>query len=180
MYDEKEKREDKLNPFASDLRPKEEVLWFSVPKQPRLGFWYQAILYLVVLAVIGGIIGFSVISDTSLRPQEQMNIVGLVVGGVGAIMLVILLIQGLYRLFTRNRPAERAYAVTNERLLYRDKKNVASIPLEHLPSVSLFLGDGNKGTFSFGALFPMWPDVDDAIRIKHLIDDAQKKRMQRL
>lgn len=180
MYEEKEKTKGQTHPFASELRPKEEVLWFSVPKQPGAGFWTQAALYLVVLAVIGGIMGFSVISDTSLQPQEQINIVALVVGGTAVVMVIIILIRGVYALFTRNRPPERAYAVTNERLLYRNYKNVSSIPLEHLPPVSLFLGDGNKGTFSFGALFPMWPDVEDAIRIKHLIDDAQKKRMQKI
>jgi hypothetical protein len=137
-------------------------------------------MYLVVIVIVGGIIGYSVMSDKSLRPEEQMNIVVIAVGATAGIIVFVAIIRGLYKLFTRNRPPERAYAITNQRLLYRNRKNVSALPLEHVPSVSLFLGDGGKGTFSFGAMFPMWPDVDDAIRIKHLIDDAQKKRMQRL
>jgi hypothetical protein len=179
MYEEKEKN-GKPHPFAGQLRPTEEVLWLSVPSQPGSSFLYQAGLYGVMLLVVAGIIGFSVLSDKSLKTEEQIKIVSLAVGATAVVIVVILLVRGLYGLLTRNRPPERAYAVTNERLLYRNKKNVSSIPLEHVPSVSLFLGDGDKGTFSFGALFPMWPDVEDAIRIKHLIDDAQKKRMQKL
>lgn len=180
MYEEQEKAKGQQNPFADQIRPTEQVLWLFAPTQPRLSFLYEFFLYLIILAVIGGIIAYSVSTDRSLDEQERIDIIMVVVGGTAAAMAVIAVIRGLYRLVTRNRLPELAYAVTNERLLYRNKKNVSSIPLEHVPSVSLFLGDGSKGTFSFGALFPMWPDVEDAIRVKHLIDDAQKKRMQKL
>ncbi len=179
MYEEQEKAKGQKNPFADEIRPTEQVLWLFAPAQAGISFLYEFFLYLFILAVVGGVIAYSVTTDRSLDQQEQIEIITVVVGATAAIIVVIALIRGLYRLVTRNRLPERAYAVTSERLLYRNKKNVSSIPLEHVPSVSLFLGDGNKGTFSFGALFPMWPDVDDAIRIKHLIDEAQKKRMQK-
>jgi len=170
-----EKSKGKTHPFAGHLRPAEEVLWLSSPAQP--GAWNQLLILGGIIAVVAVSVGIGVMTDNDLNTDDRVKIVAVLGGGSLALAVLYLLIRGVIKLFTRNRPPERAYAITNERLLYRNKKDVSSIPLEKLPSISLFLGDGTKGTFSFGALFPMWPDVEDAIHIKHLIDDAQKKRI---
>src|SRR5688572_15592042 len=142
MYEEKAKNE--THPFVNELQPTEQVLWFSVPAQGGISLIYEFLMYLVVIVIVGGIIGYSVMSDKSLRPEEQMNIVVIAVGATAGIIVFVAIIRGLYKLFTRNRPPERAYAITNQRLLYRNRKNVSALPLEHVPSVSLFLGDGGK------------------------------------
>jgi len=168
----------KKNPFAEQMRPTEDILWLGV--KARRGLWGQVASVGVIVAVVGVSVGLGVISDKTLQDTERIKIAALIVGGAVVIAALLLLVIGLYALLTRNRPPEQAYAITNERLLYRSKKTVSTIALEKLPSVSLFLGDGTKGTFSFGAFFPMWSDVENAIEVKHLMDDAQKQRMQRI
>jgi hypothetical protein len=174
----KDKEKGKSHPFAGHLNPTEDVLWMSAPSRPSTAkqqvLAMGAILLGVVILLLVGVVS----DKTPLAEKFAIVVTVSVIAGVA--ILVVFGVMWVFRRLTRSNQLERAYAVTNERLLYRNKKNVLSIPLEYVPSVSLFLGDGDKGTFSFGALFPMWPDVEDAIRIKHLIDDAQKKRMQRL
>lgn len=176
----KDKEKGKSHPFAGQLNPTEEVLWMSAPTPSQPSTAKQQVLAMgAILLSVVVVLLVGVVSDkTPLFEKFAIVLTVSVIAGVA--ILVVFGVMWVFRRLTQGGLAERAYAVTNERLLYRNGHNVASIPLEHLPSVSLFLGYDNKGTFSFGALFPMWPDVDDAIRIKHLIDDAQKKRMQRL
>ena len=172
------KAKNKKNPFADQMRPTEQLLWTDSKARPSM--WGQLVGVGLFIVIIAGSVGFGVISDKSLKDADKIKIAAVVIGGTLAIAAVILVLMGLYRLLTGNRAPEQAYAITNERLLYRSKKTVSTIPLENLPSVSLFLGDGTKGTFSFGAFFPMWSDVENAIEVKHMIDDAQKQRMQRI
>ena len=174
----KDKKKGKTHPFAGHLNPTEEVLWMSAPshrstaRQQVLAM--GAILLGVVILLLVGVVS----DKTPLAEKFAIVVTVSVIAGV--VILVVFGVIWVFKRLTRGGLPEHAYAITNERLLYRNKKAVSTIPLEQLPSISLFLGDGDKGTFSFGALFPMWPDVEDAIRIKHLIDDVQKKRMQRL
>jgi hypothetical protein len=119
---------------------------------------------------------FLVIMFSNMSSMDAVAM-GLFVALVIAIMAIpIGLISVVKWLFRRNTGPDRIYALTNERLLYRSKKSVIDIALEAVPSISLFMSDGTSGTFSFGALFPMWPDVEDAVRVKRLIDEAQKAR----
>jgi hypothetical protein len=175
---EKEKSKSKSHPFAGYLNPMEEVLWMSAPSQPSTAkqqlLAMGAILVGVVMMLLVGVVS----DKTPLFEKFAIVMTVSIIAGIA--ILVVFGVMWVFKRLTRSTLPEHAYAITNERLLYRNKKHVSSIPLENLPAVSLFLGNGDKGTFSFGALFPMWPDIEDAIRIKHLIDDAQKKRMQRL
>lgn len=175
-----EKEKGKINPFIEHLRPTEEILWLFLKARPTLLSRIAAPGLFMV-----GFVGLFIYGATDGLPDiERIKAVSLAIGLIVLIGTFVFIPMGIYALFKRGRSSnhlpEQAYAVTSERLLYRDKKNVTTIALEDLPPVSLFLGGGGKGTLSFGAMFPIWPDVDDAIRIKQLIDDAQKKQMQRI
>lgn len=174
-----EKTKAKAHPFSGHLRPREEILWMSAPSTPSTGK-QQVIAVGVVLVTVLAVMVFALFSDDKVPPEERMPILAVMMGIIVGLLAIWLVLRGLWHLITRSRLPERAYAITNERLLYRSKKDVSSIPLESVPSVSLFLGDGTKGTFSFGALFPMWPDVENAIEVKHMIDAAQKKRLREI
>lgn len=172
------KAKNKKNPFADQMRPTEQLLWTDSKARPSM--WGSLAGIGVFILIIAVSVGFGIMSDKTLKNEDKIGIAVVIVGGTLAIAAVVLVLMSLYRLLTGGRRPEQAYAITNERLLYRSKKTVSSIPLEKLPSVSLFLGDGTKGTFSFGAFFPMWSDVENAIEVKHMMDDAQKQRLQKI
>lgn len=172
---EKEKNKSKSHPFAGYLRESEEVLWMS-GQAPDSATRKQMVAMGVTIFGVAAAVAFGLVSDGDMKSDEKLKIFLGVMGLTLVGILGWLLLWGLSRLIRGVRQPERIYAVTNERLLYRSKKSVSSIALEALPPVSLFLGENNKGTFSFGAFFPMWPDVEDAITVKHLIDDAQRQR----
>jgi hypothetical protein len=176
---QKEKEKGKSHPFVGHLRPTEEVLWLSASTVMSL----RNRLMRFGLLYIGVVVTLSIFFASAITPNnasEIFSVLIVVTSIVTALAIPTFIIFMLYHYSRRNRPPERAYAVTNERLLHRRKADVVAMPLEHVPTISLFNGQNGRGTLSFGAFFPMWSDMQDAAQLKTTIEQAQKRRVRDL
>jgi hypothetical protein len=80
-------------------------------------------------------------------------------------------------LISQRWPTGEAYAVTNERMLYRNRHTVITLPLEKLPHIQMFVGREKKGWLIFeGGL--AWRDIEDVSYVNQLISEAQQRRLQ--
>jgi len=90
------------------------------------------------------------------------------------LIMFILIIVGLYMMSHFFSPV---YAVTNERLLYLPP--FAAISLEDIRSVEVFKDEeAGYDSIQFGALFPVWSHVENALQVMDVIEEARKKRMK--
>jgi hypothetical protein len=169
------KEKSKLNPFAGQLRETEEVLW--VAARANTVSWQRAVrMGLGIDIVIAVFIVLIMAIYQYLRGYSFGAVMGIFVATlVLCIPVTCVIVFVAVRSIQRTR---QTYAVTNERLLYRIEDNVKTTLLEAVTAISLFQGQGAKGTLSFGADFPMWPDVENAAAVKQIIEDAKAQRIQ--
>ena len=176
------KEKGKGHPFAGHLDDDEEILWIS--GLPGLEWrdiyavfsrrrFYVLSMGLAVLAMMTVLI---------LKNSLHLMPVILVAAAVALILGIGpgLIEKGLLMAYDRykNPPRSEIYALTNKRLLHRNKYDVISFPLEKLLPISLFSSDGKKGTLGFGSFFPLWTGLEDAAYVKTMIEQAQKRRLE--
>jgi hypothetical protein len=169
----KEKDKVKSHPFAGHLRTTEEVLWMTsdlhLPEQQTHASRYA-------LWGMGLLLGLILISSS--RPVNTQ--LSLLIACGGASMLIILFGLALW-LVSRKWATEEAYAVTNERLLYRRQNKVIAVPLEAVTRIKVYTFQSSTGTLSvFGPYFPGWKHVEEVEHVKEIIEDAQKQRLKDL
>jgi hypothetical protein len=170
----KEKEKGKSHPFAGHLRPTEEVLWIvsqegSSPwvalrqSQEALMRWGVVWAFLLIMFAI-----FKVMN----APISQTFYFAISVSLLGTMMFLG------WRTF-KDQSRGRAYAITTERLLYRDPQSVSAIPLEEISILNIISEAGQEG-LSFGPLFPIWFNIKEAEHVKVLIHDAREKRLKEI
>ncbi len=169
------KEKGKSHPFAGHLRDTEEILWISA--RANTISWQRA-LYMgigVDIAITIFII-LMIAMNGYFRDYDVMAVVW-----IALITTLLCSPVAFVLVFTQIRTQHRTqqiYAVTNERLLYRIEQSIKTITLENIPAISVFQGSSAKGTLSFGAEFPMWPDVENTAAVKQIIEDAKAQRTQ--
>jgi hypothetical protein len=175
-----EKEKGKAHPFAGHLRPTEEVLWMSV--ESRYGaFWRHACAtgnasYVPVFVTIA--IVFLMFGWSSMPPfMLAIVVLTLVIAGSSMVFLV----WGTQRLIKGPASQITAYAVTNERLLYRSQDRVLDVSLEHIGDMLITRQNNNRATLIIGfrvfVNFVTWLDLDieAAAAVKQIIQDARWK-----
>jgi len=172
------KEKSKAHPFAGHLHDGEEILWMSGPPSTQwrdlmalipIRRFYVISIGLAVLAILIAL----VLSD-SLHLIPMMLIATAVALGLG--LGPGLIETGALMAYNRytNPPQTEIYALTDQQVLWRRGDTVSTLPLEHVPSLSLF---GDR-TLSFGAVFPMWSSLEDAQHVKHIIEQARKEHLK--
>jgi len=174
----KEKRKGKFIPFASYLRPTEELLWQSAEKAdilasliPRLSLSNFVSLALFLM-VVGGC-GFMIDS----KPETGVGVLGAFIAMVGIGLIVVRYIirwTASKQMLNIAIPNQARYAITSERLFYERGSDLQAESLDNIPLINVLPND----TLSFGAVFPQWSGLEDAQHVKSIIEQAQKERLK--
>jgi hypothetical protein len=168
------KEKGKAHPFASVLRATEYVLWMSTPMDTTTP---REILRMVAALDIGmAIFILLMIGIRGYFRWYEIQTLPLIALGTLILCLPIACMITFFIVRSR-RTIREAYAVTNERLLYRGEQGIRDIRLEAVTMVSVLPAEGTTGTLSFSPLFPMWPGVEEAAHIKQIIEDAKAQRI---
>lgn len=175
-----EKPKNKDHSFASHLLPSEEILWVSSPVS-QMAEQRREVFYALV-----GTMGLFVVTVLMFarRATAASTTLPLMIHLAYEVspccaLLAMIFLPTLW-LLKQRWPTDYDYAATNERLLYRYKDQVETIRLENMPAVSLILTDTTHGTLRFGDSFPGWYDLEDAVQILDLINDAKRQRIEEL
>lgn len=174
-----EDEKEKLQPFAEYLRPDEEILWQYASRvaKPRQADDFSPVSVICFVGSLGPMILISALKPTSTLAYAFV------------LLAPILAITALYYMRHRYRTRPESFivsacAVTNQRLLNRSDETVIDLSLEEIPTIGISVGKGKgREDFSllyFGDSFPAWAYMPDARAVKSIIEQAQKKRMQRL
>jgi hypothetical protein len=168
------KEKSKLHPFAGYLHETEEVLWMR--EQNDTSIWVALRKSLPILGltpiVMVGLFFYSHVANIIFTT-------GFKVSNTFYLIIAASMIGTFFIMFWQNVKegrSERVYAVTNERLLYRQQQTVTAWPLENVISVSV-ITDG-QNSLSFGPLYPIWHNVENAAAVKQIIEEAKAQRMQ--
>jgi hypothetical protein len=173
---EKPKNANGGYPFGSHLRPTEEIQWMILSRS-RQSVLREGLYTLFGVLALTTIAIFMAAQREVIRSNSLPGLLHVLseISPLGAMIAVPLVLI----LFFMRESRIYGYAVTNERLLHY-KREVSSMALEDIPSITLLPGTGQAMTLNFGSDFPAWPDVIDAVSIKHMIEEAQKQRMQEI
>jgi hypothetical protein len=166
------KEKSKSHPFAGHLRDTEDIIWMSAQEDTTL--WTALQESLPILAIIPGVIVVMVIinyvMDFILTTKYKIS------DTFYLVMVFSIIFTFFVKLWLnfRDGQSQRVYGVTNERLLYRNEQTVMTWPLEELLSVSV-IKDGQE-SLSFGPLYPIWLNVNNAAAVKQIIEEARAER----
>lgn len=175
---DKEKEKNKLHPFAGQLYPDEEVLWMSPPIPTRaarqqsnvmaMGCFYIAIYGVFIAVIVSAFVWVQIGNDAPMTGAATLA--ALAALGIGAVF-----VGG----FFKPQPYETVdhfYAVTNERLLYGRAQTMDSLALEKIHTITLLKRSQGRGILSFGGAYLLWPEMDEAARVKEIIETAKRQR----
>ena len=166
----KEKKKGKFIPFASYLRPTEELLW-QTPEHltsvlPTVSFSIFRAVALVLYAI-------GAIALVTGRQFEGVSIILMfIVLPFISLFFMHLLLEG--RIFKITLPDKTRYAITSERLFYERGSDLQAESLDNISVIDVL----PDNTLSFGAAFPQWTGLEDAEHIKFIIERAQKERLK--
>lgn len=160
------------NPFAGYLYEDEKILWMDGARGIRVPNDRKTFGILSLTALI--------IWVTLVSQYRDMSVV---VSTTGACVFLIALIYGLTIFWKPSQSPTQAsskgiYALTNRHLFYWDGESVTEVALEEVPEMLLIPGKGSQGTLTFANVIPAMTNVDDAIYVKTMIDQARKRRLE--
>jgi hypothetical protein len=174
----KEKKKSKFIPFASYLRPTEELLWQSTEDVNILASlmpnWSLSNVLTIglFLMVVGG---------CGLMASNRADIVLGVIGTfTGLIGITLIGLRYIYRWIWRKQvfnmaiPDQARYAITSERLFYERGTDLQAETLDNIAGINVL----PNNTLSFGAVFPQWSGLKDAEYVKGIIEQARAERRQ--
>jgi hypothetical protein len=172
----KEKRKGKFIPFASYLRPTEELLWQSaesvdilaslIPKASLSNF-----ISLALFLMVAG--GCGIMFNS--KPDDLVGVLGVIIAMIGMGLVVIRYTMrwaSSKQMLNIAIPEQARYAITSERLFYERGSDLRAESLDNISAINVL----PDNTLSFGAAFPQWSGLEDAEHIKFIIEQAQKER----
>jgi hypothetical protein len=167
----KAKRGD-AHPFAGYLYEDEHVLWISTTKSSTEShiseYLFAVYVLLMIILVILLIIAEQMANND---PNFKLKEFGVLLRVINAGYWII---GAAYYSWSIFRPFKYAYAVTNQRVLYRHFDQVQSLFLTHIPQIQLSSLKRSYGTISFGRGFPQWKRIKKAVQVTKIIKQAQK------
>ena len=169
----KEKRKGKFIPFASYLRPTEELLWQTPERvtlrsvMPKLSLSSISLFLFAIAALI--------IIDRLAKEDASFGAFMLLVGVpfIG-LLLIGIYVNGWIGQFFKIKFPDARYAITSERLFYERGSDLRAESLENIPPIDVL----PDNTLSFSAVFPQWTGLGDAEQVKLIIEQAQKERLE--
>jgi hypothetical protein len=178
----KEKEKGKVNPFVGVLRDDEDILWLY--KRPPLTFGGHLKQYaltsvagLLVVSVLFGLFLFLVMlingSDAPWTAVLAFSV--LAASGIVGVLLSPLLVIGYPFDWWQEQCAQRAYAVTNQRLLTYTNGHFSEVGIETISTLN-----SSKETILFGQSFARWRCVEDAADVVQLIHQVRDERLKTL
>jgi hypothetical protein len=175
---DKKKKNGKPHPFEEHLRDSEKILWMSGP--PKLSLWEELkisgfFIFFGLWLIMAFFVGLVTLQGYTPHRESLESAFRLLI----LITLPLVFVFRWLELRQRSEMPERAYAVTNERLLYRLKNNISTIRLEKLEELSVSPGEVGS-TLQFGTDFPRWIEVRDADSVKALIEKTRQQRVQEI
>lgn len=173
-----EKEKGKSHPFAGHLCSTEETLWLSSDFRDST-FWQQVQTAegRAMISMIVFFVGLMLMVGLAMMPPAMLAALALVVLVLST--APVLVVWGVRRALKITPNTRVAYAVTNERLLYRSEQTILDLPLEQVGNISLYQ-TGRSGTLNFGQTFVEWTNVENAANVKHIIEDARAKRLEEM
>jgi hypothetical protein len=166
------KEKGKSHPFAGHLNETEEILWMSAQVDTTLWVALKKSFPILVMIPFIFVIGMIIDAVFKLVFKSRSQI-----SDTFYLVLVFSIVMTFFMMLwfnVKEGRSARVYAVTNERLLYRDQQAVMTWPLEEIVSISV-IHDGQE-SLSFGPLYPLWLNIDDATAVKQIIEDARDQR----
>jgi hypothetical protein len=170
----KEKKKGKFIPFASYLRPTEELLW-QTPEHltsslPTVYFSIPRAAALLLFAITA----IALVREYFRSPLGIWTILVFIGLPFTLIFFLNYLLKG--RIFKVTLPDTTRYAITSERLLYERGDNLRAESLDNILLINVL----SENTLSFGEAFPRWTALRDAEQIKLIIEQAQRERLKAL
>lgn len=181
-----EKEKGKSHPFAGILRPDEEVLWMTTIPYKFQTFWQFVRSPLGIGIILVPLVYIGVTLGRAGTEYGVAFVLGFLVLYMGLMML-----GWMVNRLLKERPVFiAAYAITNQRLLYRDHTITFDFPLEgpglvieistpdttRIPELSIKWAD------SQGRVTALWvqEDKDDIYALRALVESVRDKRLKEL
>lgn len=166
-----EKLKGKAHPFTGHLRRSEKVLWVmpqeSTDLQVHAKRFIQRLALLLILPAL-------YLLSRALRLWLE-DYYYLVLGIAFICLALSVIVEAI-----KERFFPPIYALTNERLLSWQQKQVTTFPLEDIQSINIVSDELQRPTLSFSPYFLIWSGVSNAEQVKRMIEEAQAHRQQEI
>src|SRR5688572_20686852 len=118
-------KKGKGHPFANDLHHGEHILWMS--SSTKISSRDRLRAYFILIGSTLALFTVIIMADGAVT-IDDISQIGRILGRLIGVYIVLLpFVFAMWYVSRYRRPVERAYAVTNERLLHRQRNKVSSI-----------------------------------------------------
>jgi hypothetical protein len=163
------KSKGKEHPFAGHLQEGETVLWVHTTKSPLPSSGYLIGGYVLLMLILVPLL-ISAEQMAVNHPEFRLKEFAIF---IRVVILGYWIAASAYYVWFVFRPFTYAYAITNQRLLYRRLDHVQSLALIDIPQIELLSVKRSSGTLSFGKRFPQWKRIKKAPQVVKIIEKAR-------